>query len=411
MSFSNLNLAEPLLQALKVSGYHLPTPIQQQAIPIILRKIDVLACAQTGTGKTAAFALPIIQHLLEYAPNMPSNGPMALIVAPTRELAIQIDENIAAYTRFTHISHTVVFGGVSINNQISELKKKPEMLVATPGRLLDLIAQQELSLQNVAFFVLDEADQMLDMGFIKEVRKIIKLIPANRHTSLFSATMPTDIIKLANTMLRNPQQIAVTPVASTVDKISQVVYPVEKPDKANLLIHLIKKEAADTNILVFSRTKFGADRIAKKLKKNGISAGAIHGDKKQQTRQNTLSAFKAGKIQALVATDIAARGIDIERLQLVVNYDLPNEPETYVHPIGRTGRAGESGRAFSFCAPEELEYLSQIIRLTKQQIPLDVDHPFVTATKAIQDEQLDKPIPLKPKKRKKRRRPKTHTPV
>ncbi|SEL66615.1 DEAD/DEAH box helicase [Parapedobacter koreensis] len=411
MSFSNLNLAESLLKALEASGYQQPTPIQQQAIPAILRKRDVLACAQTGTGKTAAFALPIIQHLLRSTPSAPSIGPRALIIAPTRELAIQIDENIAAYTRFTCIGHAAVFGGVSLSGQISELQKKPEMLVATPGRLLDLHAQRELSLQNVAFLVLDEADRMLDMGFIKDIKKIVSLIPTDRHTSLFSATMPIDITNLANTMLSNPEQIAVTPVASTVDKISQAIYPVAKTDKANLLIYLILKEDHAANILVFSRTKYGADRIARKLKKNGISAEAIHGDKKQQTRQNTLAAFKSGKIQALVATDIAARGLDIDRLQLVINYDLPNEPETYVHRIGRTGRAGESGRALSFCSPEEEEYLSQIIKLIKQQIPLVADHPFVAVNEESHQDQVNKPVPPKPKKKKKRKRPKAHTPA
>ncbi len=395
------------MQALESAGYETPTPIQEQAIPIILQRHDVLACAQTGTGKTAAFSLPIIEQLLVKKHEGAYRGPKALILAPTRELAIQIGENIAVYVSKTHLRHTVVFGGVSVVNQIKELRRRPEILIATPGRLLDLINQRELSLQEVRFLVLDEADRMLDMGFIKDIQRVIAMIPANRQTLLFSATMPKEIEKLASDILRNPKHIAVAPVSSTVDTIKQAVYPVAKPDKIDLLAHLVRAEQGG-NVLVFSRTKHGADKIVRKLRKAGITGEAIHGNKSQQARQKALKAFKAGTITVLVATDIAARGIDIDKLQLVINYDLPNEPETYVHRIGRTGRAGELGTALSFCDIEECEYLWDICKLIKQQLPMVTDHPYVPKNLA-EYEQKPKPVsamanPNK-KRNNKRRRP------
>jgi len=395
------------MQALESAGYETPTPIQEQAIPTILQHHDVLACAQTGTGKTAAFSLPIIEQLLGKKPEGAYRGPKALILAPTRELAIQIGENIAVYVSKTHLRHTVVFGGVSVVNQIKELRRRPDILVATPGRLLDLINQRELSLQSVHFLVLDEADRMLDMGFIKDIQRVIAMVPANRQTLLFSATMPKEIEKLASDILRNPKHIAVAPVSSTVDTIKQAVYPVAKPDKIDLLAHLVRAEEGG-NVLVFSRTKHGADKIVRKLRKAGITGEAIHGNKSQQARQKALKAFKAGTITVLVATDIAARGIDIDKLQLVINYDLPNEPETYVHRIGRTGRAGELGTALSFCDIEEREYLWDICKLIKQELPMVTDHPYVPPNLA-EYEQKQKPVqamanPNK-KRNNKRRRP------
>ncbi len=401
-----MNLSKPIIEALDNAGYHTPTPIQQAAIPIILQQRDVLACAQTGTGKTAAFSLPIIEQLLSSAPeNRSFQGPRALILAPTRELAIQIGENIAVYVSKTRIRQTVVFGGVSIVNQLAELRKRPEIVVATPGRLLDLLNQRALTLQQVEFLVLDEADRMLDMGFIKDIRTIIGKIPVERQTLLFSATMPTEIEHLANAILQHPERIAVTPISSTVELIQQAVYPVAKADKVDLLSHLVRTEG-NGNVLVFSRTKHGADKIVRKLRQASISAEAIHGNKSQQARQKALKAFKSGAISVLVATDIAARGIDIDRLQLVINFDLPNEPETYVHRIGRTGRAGEDGKALSFCDPDEREYLWQINKLIKQTLPLVEDHPFALSD-VVDFESKPKPAaaPANPNKKKKRRRP------
>jgi len=376
LQFTSLNLSSPILQALESAGYQTPTPIQQQAIPAVLRQCDVLACAQTGTGKTAAFSLPIIEQLLSAKSDAAYTGPKALILAPTRELAIQIGENIEVYVSKTRIKQAVIFGGVSALNQITALRKRPDILVATPGRLLDLLEQRALSLQQVRFLVLDEADRMLDMGFIRDIRNIISKIPGKRQTMLFSATMPPEIEQLANAILNQPERIAVAPVSSTVDTIQQAIFPVAKAHKVDLLCHLVHNEQ-NGNVLVFSRTKHGADKIVRKLGKAKITAQAIHGNKSQPARQKALKAFKDGTLKVLVATDIAARGIDIDRLQLVVNFDLPNEPETYVHRIGRTGRAGETGRAWSFCDTEEREYLWQITKLIKQQLPLVEDHPFL----------------------------------
>lgn len=411
MQFTSLNLSGPLLQALESAGYQTPTPIQQQAIPKILQHHDVLACAQTGTGKTAAFSLPIIEQLLTAKVDTAFQGPKALILAPTRELAIQIGENIAVYVSRTRIKHAVIFGGVSAVSQIAVLRKRPDILVATPGRLLDLINQKVLSLQQVRFLVLDEADRMLDMGFIKDIRTIIGKIPEKRQTMLFSATMPAEIDNLARSILNNPERIAVAPVSSTVDTIQQAIYPVAKADKVDLLCHLVHNEK-DGNVLVFSRTKHGADKIVRKLSKANITAYAIHGNKSQQARQKALKAFKDGTVKVLVATDIAARGIDIDRLQLVINFDLPNEPETYVHRIGRTGRAGESGRAWSFCDTEEREYLWQITKLIKQDLPLVESHPFLPGNIAEYRHQPAKvtgPSPSKSNKNKKKKRRHPHS--
>lgn len=370
MQFSDLKLSSPILKVLEKAGYKVPTPIQQKAIPLILNKKDILACAQTGTGKTAAFSLPIIEFLMQNGAANSSDHPLALIVCPTRELAIQIAENIQVYAAQTKISHAVVFGGVSLNKQITDLRRKPHILIATPGRLLDLIQQGYISLKKIQYLVLDEADRMLDMGFVNDIKKIIKLLPAQRQNLLFSATIPDSIRGLAATILRNPEYVAVTPVSSTVELISQRIFPVEKSEKVLLLESIVRKEDL-ASILVFSRTKHGADKIVRKLRKVGITAEAIHGNKSQPARQNALNGFKAGKIKVLVATDIAARGIDIDSLQLVINFDLPNEPETYVHRIGRTGRAGADGRAWSFCSPEEEPYLKDIQKLTGLKIPLD----------------------------------------
>lgn len=375
LQFTSFNLSTPIISALEKAGYRTPTPIQAQAIPVILNRRDVLACAQTGTGKTASFALPLIQQLID-RPAGQLAGPRALILAPTRELAIQIGENIATYAALTRIRHTVVFGGVSINQQLAELRKRPEILVATPGRLLDLINQRAVSLADVRFFVLDEADRMLDMGFIRDIRKVVALLPTDRQTLLFSATMPASIEALAQSLQRNPVRIAVTPISSAAETIEQRVFPVAKQDKIGLLSHLIEQEDKQ-HILVFARTKHGVDRIVRRLRKYGIPAEGIHGDKSQQARQKALAQFKAGTIKAMVATDIAARGIDVEELHLVINYDLPNEPETYVHRIGRTGRAGASGRAWSFCDTDERDYLKGIQRLIGREIDRATDHPFV----------------------------------
>lgn len=376
MSFENLNLIEPILKALKTEGYTTPTPIQEQSIPIILERKDLLGCAQTGTGKTAAFAIPILQ-ILEGG-KIYDKGPRAikcLILTPTRELAIQIGESFGAYGRHTGMKHTVIFGGVSQGSQVSALKSGVDILIATPGRLLDLINQKFVHLHYLKIFVLDEADRMLDMGFINDVKKIITKIPQKRQTLFFSATMPPEIQKLANTILVDPEKVEVTPVSSTADTIDQSLYFVEKGDKKKLLIHLLNDNALKS-ALIFTRTKHGADKIVKDLVKAGIKTEAIHGNKSQNARQKALSSFKSGQLKALVATDIAARGIDIEELSHVINYELPNVPETYVHRIGRTGRAGSSGIALSFCDEEEMEFLKDIEKLISRSIPVVEEQPY-----------------------------------
>ncbi len=382
MLFTDLNLIEPILKALKTEGYEKPTPIQQQSIPLILQRKDLLGCAQTGTGKTAAFAIPILQLLhAEPAQERGHRNIKALIVTPTRELAIQIEESFKAYGRNLNLRHLVIFGGVSQYSQTEALKKGVDVLIATPGRLLDLISQNFITLQHIKLFVLDEADRMLDMGFIHDVKKIITKLPTRRQSLFFSATMPPEIQKLADTILVNPSKVEVTPVSSTADTIEQAVYMVDKSDKKNLLQHILENKKI-VSALVFTRTKHGADRVVKDLAKANVSAAAIHGNKSQNARQRALSDFKAGNIRVLIATDIAARGIDIEELSHVINYELPNVPETYVHRIGRTGRAGASGIALSFCDAEEKVFLRDIQKLIGKAIPLITDQPYPLSNNA-----------------------------
>ena len=376
MPFKKLDLIEPILKALTAEGYSIPTPIQAQSIPLILERRDLLGCAQTGTGKTAAFAIPILQIL--YQEKEQERGPRnikVLILTPTRELAIQIDESFAAYGKFTGLTHTVIFGGVSQLQQTNILRRGVDILVATPGRLLDLISQGFIDLKYLKLFVLDEADRMLDMGFIHDVKRIITKLPVKRQTLFFSATMPPEIQKLANVLLTNPAKVEVTPASSTVDAIEQSLYHVDKKDKPSLLLHLLRDEEIIT-ALVFTRTKHGADKVVKFLHRNNITAAAIHGNKSQNARQNALSNFKSGGLRVLVATDIAARGIDIDELSHVINFELPNIPETYVHRIGRTGRAGNTGIAISFCDAEERTELRDIQKLIAKNIPVINEHPF-----------------------------------
>lgn len=376
MTFKQLNLIEPILRALQHEGYENPTPIQEESIPGILKGHDLLGCAQTGTGKTAAFAIPVLQLLCNQGPPAKVNRPIrALILTPTRELAIQIDESFGAYGKHTGLRHSVIFGGVSQHKQTTILQYGIDILTATPGRLLDLMNQRFVHLEHVRHFVLDEADRMLDMGFLNDVKKIIQKLPQKRQTLFFSATMPPEISRLADTILSNPQRVEVSPVSSTAEKVKQALYFVDQKNKRNLLVHLL----ADKNItsaLVFTRTKHGADRLVKELTKANIKAEAIHGNKSQAARQKALANFKAGVCRVLVATDIAARGIDVDNLSHVVNYELPNVPETYVHRIGRTGRAGASGVAFSFCDQEEQEYLHDIVKLTGLDIEVVENQPF-----------------------------------
>ena len=391
MSFEKLNLIEPILKALKTEGYTTPTPIQAQAIPLLLNRKDLLGCAQTGTGKTAAFAIPIIQLLTEDKNvNQGKRVIRSLILTPTRELAIQIGESFASYGRNTNLKYKVIFGGVSQHSQVESLRSGIDILIATPGRLLDLMNQKHVNLNTIQFFVLDEADRMLDMGFVHDVKKIISKLPAKRQSLFFSATMPPAIVSLANTILVNPSKVEVTPVSSTANTINQVVYFIDKENKKNLLIDLLKDKKIE-RVLVFTRTKHGADKVAKDLVKNGIQAQAIHGNKSQNARQNALNNFKSKLTRVLVATDIAARGIDIDELTHVINYELPNIPESYVHRIGRTGRAGASGIAIAFCDAEEKEYLRDIQKLIGKQIPVIDDHAYElknhTVTKAPQKNQ------------------------
>lgn len=397
MAFKKLNLIEPILKALETEGYTIPTPIQEQAIPVVLEGKDLLGCAQTGTGKTAAFAIPILQNL--YNQKHEEKGAWnikALILTPTRELAIQIDESFAAYGKHTGLKHLVVFGGVSQYHQTNALRKGVDILIATPGRLLDLVEQRFISLQHIKTFVLDEADRMLDMGFIHDVKRIIAKLPAKRQTLFFSATMPAEISSLSKSILTNPVRIEVAPVSSTAEKVEQAVYFVEKNDKRSLLIHLLKDQSIKS-ALVFARTKYGADKIARELHKANIKCDAIHGNKSQAARQKALSNFKDGRIRVLVATDIAARGIDVDDLSHVINFELPNIAETYVHRIGRTGRAGMSGIALSFCDVEEREYLRDINKLITQNIPVVEDHPFPSPTRFSQTPVVQKnPLQRRP---------------
>ena len=404
MTFKDLQLSPLLLKALEEKGYITPSPIQQQAIPYALAGRDVLGCAQTGTGKTAAFALPIIQNLMKPSDKKHSKKVIrSLILTPTRELALQIAENLNEYGSHTQVRSAVIFGGVSANPQIKELRRGIDILVATPGRLNDLIGQGEISLSHVEIFVLDEADRMLDMGFIHDVKKILALLPAKKQTLFFSATMPAEIQALTEKLLKNPARVEVTPVSSTVDIIDGSLYYVDKENKRALLVHLLKREAI-TSTLVFTRTKHGADRVAKFLTKNKVNAAAIHGDKSQGARQKALGQFKSGEIQGLVATDIAARGIDIEELSCVINYDLPNVPETYVHRIGRTGRAGLGGRAISFSDIEEKEYVKDIEKLIGKTIPVVEDHPFPMSVFIVPPKET-KPRPVKSTRKNDGKRP------
>lgn len=380
MAFSKLALTEPVLKALAQEGYTTPTPIQQQAIPFVLQKRDLLGCAQTGTGKTAAFAIPILELLQAQKPLGP--GIKVLILTPTRELAIQIDESFASYGRYTGIRHTVIFGGVSQHAQVNALRQGIDVLVATPGRLLDLMQQGFIRLEQLQIFVLDEADRMLDMGFIHDVKKVIAKLPAKRQTLFFSATMPPEIQKLADVLLTNPAKVEVTPPATTVEKIEQRLYFVSKKEKPDLLLHLLKNPEIKST-LVFTRTKHGADKVARLLHKSEINAAAIHGNKSQNARQAALAGFKNGSIRVLVATDIAARGIDIDELAHVINFDLPDVPETYVHRIGRTGRAGNSGVAISFCAAEERDELRAIQKLIVKTLIVVADHPYTANAQSV----------------------------
>lgn len=396
MTFENLNVCAPILKALSKEGYTQPTPIQEQSIPLVLNGHDLLACAQTGTGKTAAFSIPILQRLAEKPDNSNRRKIRALIVTPTRELAIQIGESITAYGSELALRSTVIFGGVSQLNQVNRIKNGVDVLVATPGRLIDLCAQGEISLAHLEVFVLDEADRMLDMGFIHDVKRILKLIPDNRQSLFFSATMPPVIVELAGTILRNPKKVEVTPPSSTVEKIDQEIYFVDKNNKNALLLHVLE-DATIKSALVFTRTKYGADKVTRLLQKHKIKAEAIHGNKAQNARQRALTNFKSGETRVLVATDIAARGIDVDALAFVVNFEIPNIPETYVHRIGRTGRAGLDGTAISFCDQEEVAYLKDIEKLIRIQIPRNLNHPFPMDELPNMDAKVN---PNKPKKAK-----------
>ena len=396
MSFEKLNLIKPIQTALKNEGYTIPTPIQQQAIPVIMERKDLLGSAQTGTGKTAAFAIPILQILhaeneagkSNINPTLKSGKTSnhnrdrrtikALVITPTRELAVQVGESFSVYGKHTGLKNTVVYGGVSQYHQTDKLRQGVDILVATPGRLLDLINQNYINLSHIKLLVLDEADRMLDMGFIHDVKKIISLMPAKKQTLFFSATMPAEIVKLANTILTDPVKIEIASKSKTIEVIKQAVYFVSRPDKKNLLIHILKNENVES-ALVFTKTKKGADKVSKFLNDAKINSDTIHGNKSQQARQRALNNFKLQRTRVLVATDIAARGIDIEKLSHVFNYDIPDFSETYIHRIGRTGRAGLGGTALSFCDSEERYYLREINRLIKTPIPVIDDHPFRSA--------------------------------
>ncbi|MDB5273411.1 MAG: box helicase domain protein [Chitinophagaceae bacterium] len=376
MSFENLKLIDPILKALKEEGYSQPTPIQEQSIPVILQGKDLLGCAQTGTGKTAAFAIPILQLLNEKKGNDKNKRAIkALIVTPTRELAIQISESFNAYGKHTGLRNTVVFGGVSQKAQTDALQKGVDILIATPGRLLDLIQQRFVNLQSLDIFVLDEADRMLDMGFIHDVKKLLAIIPTKRQSLFFSATMAPAIVKLAESILNHPTSVSVTPVSSTAETIKQFVYFVDQKNKNSLLSHVLADKAIGT-ALVFTRTKHGANKVTKYLLSKNITAEAIHGNKSQTARQNALQNFKNRTTRILVATDIASRGIDIDDLTHVINFEIPNISETYVHRIGRSGRAGAKGTSFSFCDADEKEFLRDIEKLIGKKIPVVEDHPF-----------------------------------
>lgn len=382
MRFEDLQLMPEILKALKEEGYTEPTSIQQKAIPLVLKREDVLGSAQTGTGKTAAFAIPIIQHLAKRQKPDGKRKVTTLVVTPTRELALQIGDSFTAYAKYTPIKNTVIYGGVGQNAQTEALKRGVDVLVATPGRLLDLMDQGYITLQHVRYFVLDEADRMLDMGFIHDIKKIIAKLPKSRQSLFFSATMPKNIVDLSNQILINPKKVAVNPVSSTAETIQQYLYMTNRENKRELLLHILKDSSIE-QVLVFSRTKHGSDRIVRNLRKKKIECAAIHGDKSQNQRQKALKSFKKNQIRVLVATDIAARGIDIDKLRHVINYDIPNESETYVHRIGRCGRAGEDGISISICEPEENAYIRDIEKLIKKKIEVVQDNPFPQTDKPM----------------------------
>ena len=376
MTFDDLNLVPPILNALRQKGYTEPTPIQAQSIPVLLKGRDLLGVAQTGTGKTASFAIPMLQtlHINQQAGHWPK-GIKALIITPTRELAIQIDEGIAAYSKGMSLYHTVIFGGVKQHHQVRKLQRGVDILTATPGRLLDLMNQGYVKLDNLRIFTLDEADRMLDMGFINDVKKVIAKLPDQRQSMFFSATMPPSITDLANTLLTDPVRVEVTPASSTTDTVEQKLFMVDKAKKKELLLHVLQDETINS-VLIFTRTKHGANKLSKHIDGAGIKSEAIHGNKSQTQRQKALKNFKAGRTKVLVATDIAARGIDINELSHVINFEIPNEPESYVHRIGRTGRAKNTGIAMSFCDIDERAYIKAIHKLIDKEIPIDKDHPF-----------------------------------
>ncbi|MGV8992760.1 MAG: DEAD/DEAH box helicase [Flavobacterium sp.] len=376
MLFEEVSLSKSIQKAVYEEGYITLTPIQEQSIPVVLEGRDIIGCAQTGTGKTGAFAIPVIHQLHRKVGSSKKHKVIrALVVAPTRELAVQIGESFDKYGKYTNLVQLTIFGGVSQIPQVSQLDRGIDILVATPGRLLDLHKQGFIDLTQVDTLILDEADQMLDMGFVNDIKKIVKLVPNDRQTLLFSATMPMSIRELAEMFLKNPVQVEVAPVSSTAENVEQRLYYVDKADKRQLLYHLIKNENI-TDVLVFSRTKHGADNIVKALRKQGVAADAIHGDKSQNARQRVLESFKSKEVGVLVATDIAARGIDIDQLDYVINFDLPNVPETYVHRIGRTGRAGNDGVAISFCGKDEVTYWKDIKKLIKVDVAEIKDHPY-----------------------------------
>jgi ATP-dependent RNA helicase RhlE len=381
MHFNELNLIDPLLRAVQAEGYDEPTPIQAQAIPQVLAGRDLIGCAQTGTGKTAAFALPILQHLA--ASKNQGRGPIrVLVLSPTRELATQIGDSFAVYGRNLKFKHTVIFGGVGQQPQVNALRRNPEIVVATPGRLLDLMGQKLIRLDSIEVFVLDEADRMLDMGFIHDVRRIVQALPTKRQTLLFSATMPQDIQDLADHMLFNPVRVEAAPQATTVEKIEQSVFFVDKKNKRALLEHLLGDRTI-RRALVFTRTKHGANKLVEQLERAQFQAEAIHGNKSQTARERALANFKNGRTRVLVATDIAARGIDVDDVTHVINYDLPNEPESYVHRIGRTARAGAEGTAFSFCDSDERVYLRDIEKLIRLRVPVVTEHPYAATLETL----------------------------
>lgn len=396
MTFASLGLIDPILRALKDAGYNDPTPIQTQTIPLLLADRDILGCAQTGTGKTASFALPILQYMDKNPLRLEPRTPRVLVLAPTRELAAQIDESFRTYGKYLPFRSGVLFGGVGYDKQIRMLRQGVHVLVATPGRLLDLMAQKAVTLRDLEVLVLDEADRMLDMGFVHDVRRILREIPKDRQTLFFSATMPPEIRRLADDILHDPAEVAVTPVATTAEKITQSVFMVEKAHKRTLLLHLLKDKSV-TRSLVFTRTKHAANKVTEHLEKAGIHAAAIHGNKSQGARERALAGFKSGKVGVLVATDIAARGIDVDGITHVINFDLPNEPESYVHRIGRTARAGASGIAWSFCDREERAYLRSIERIIKMRVDIVTDQPYHSASVAAGEPGNERPEEDRPR--------------